>query len=112
MRHPVAARAIAARIWDRTPSTAPSIQMANRMRMVFSKLNCKPRWRERLPEIEIPPRPDPCVVRRKPGRLMPVREDLDRVCSCYEVVISSNPADACPGRGLPTLGARYGEVES
>ena len=51
---PVAARAIAARIWDRTPSTAPSIQMANQMRMVFSRLNCKPRWRERLPEIEIP----------------------------------------------------------
>jgi pimeloyl-ACP methyl ester carboxylesterase len=51
---PVAARAIAARIWDRTPSTAPSIQMANQMRMVFSKLNCKPRWRERLPEIEVP----------------------------------------------------------
>jgi pimeloyl-ACP methyl ester carboxylesterase len=51
---PVAARAMAARIWDRTPSTAPSIQMANQMRMVFSKLNCKPRWRERLPEIEIP----------------------------------------------------------
>jgi pimeloyl-ACP methyl ester carboxylesterase len=51
---PVAARAIAARIWDRTPSTAPSIQMANQMRLVFSRLNCKPRWRERLPEIEIP----------------------------------------------------------
>jgi pimeloyl-ACP methyl ester carboxylesterase len=51
---PVAARAIAARIWDRTPSTAPPIQMANQIRLVFSKLNCKPRWRERLPEIEIP----------------------------------------------------------
>jgi pimeloyl-ACP methyl ester carboxylesterase len=51
---PVAAWAIAARIWDRTPSTAPAIQMANQMRMVFSKLNCKPRWRERLPEIDIP----------------------------------------------------------
>ena len=51
---PVAARAIAARIWDRTPSTAPSIQMANQMGMVFSRLNCKPRWRERLPKIEIP----------------------------------------------------------
>jgi pimeloyl-ACP methyl ester carboxylesterase len=51
---PLAARAIAARIWDRTPSTAPSIQMANQMRLVFSRLNCKPRWRERLPEIEIP----------------------------------------------------------
>jgi pimeloyl-ACP methyl ester carboxylesterase len=51
---PVAARAIAARIWDRTPGTAPPVQMANQMGMVFSKLNCKPRWRERLPKIEVP----------------------------------------------------------
>ena len=52
--NPVAARAIAARIWDRTPGTAPSTQMANQLGMVFAKLNCKPRWRERLPEIEVP----------------------------------------------------------
>jgi len=52
---PVAARAIAARIWDRTPGTAPPTQMANQLGMVFAKLNCKPRWRERLPEIEVPP---------------------------------------------------------
>ncbi len=51
---PVAARAIGARIWDRTPSTAPPVQTANQMRMVFSKLDCKPRWRERLPEIGVP----------------------------------------------------------
>jgi pimeloyl-ACP methyl ester carboxylesterase len=51
---PVAARSIAVRIWDRTPGTAPPVQMANQMGMVFSKLNCKPRWRERLPEIEVP----------------------------------------------------------
>jgi pimeloyl-ACP methyl ester carboxylesterase len=51
---PVAASATAARIWDRTPGTAPPIQMANQMGMVFSKLNCKPRWRERLPELEVP----------------------------------------------------------
>ena len=51
---PVAARAVAARIWDRTPGTAPPLQMANQMRMVFSKLDCKPRWRERLSEIEVP----------------------------------------------------------
>jgi pimeloyl-ACP methyl ester carboxylesterase len=48
------ARAIAARIWDRTPGTAPAIQMANQLGMVFAKLNCKPRWRQRLPEIEVP----------------------------------------------------------
>ena len=51
---PVAARSIAARIWDRTPGTALPVQMANQMSTVFSKLNCKPRWRERLPEIEVP----------------------------------------------------------
>jgi pimeloyl-ACP methyl ester carboxylesterase len=51
---PVAARATAARIWDRTPSTAPSVQMANQLGMVFAKLDCKPRWRKRLPEIAIP----------------------------------------------------------
>lgn len=50
----VAARATAARIWDRTPTTTPSTQMANQMGMVFSKLDCAPRWRERLPGIEIP----------------------------------------------------------
>ena len=51
---PVAARGIAARVWDRTPSTAAPIQMANQIGMVFSKLDCTPRWRERLPEIDIP----------------------------------------------------------
>lgn len=51
---PIVARATAARIWDRTPGTAPPIQMSNQMGMVFSKLDCKPRWRERLPEIEVP----------------------------------------------------------
>ena len=51
---PVAARAIAVRIWDRTPSTAPPIQMANQLGVVFSKLDCTPRWRERLSEIGVP----------------------------------------------------------
>ena len=51
---PVAARATAARIWDRTPGTEPAVQMANQLGMVFAKLDCKPRWRERLPELAIP----------------------------------------------------------
>jgi pimeloyl-ACP methyl ester carboxylesterase len=51
---PVAARAIGARIWDRTPGTAPPVQMANPLGLVFSKLECKPRWRERLSEIAVP----------------------------------------------------------
>ena len=51
---PFAARATAARIWDRTPGTAPPLQMANQLGMVFSKLDGKPRWRERLREIAVP----------------------------------------------------------
>ena len=51
---PSTARAIAERIWDRTPRTAPPVQMANQMGMVFAKLDCRPRWRERLPEIAVP----------------------------------------------------------
>jgi pimeloyl-ACP methyl ester carboxylesterase len=50
----VVACTIAARIWDRAPGTAPSVQMTNQLGMVFAKLNCKPRWRQRLPEIEVP----------------------------------------------------------
>lgn len=51
---PAAAGANAARIWDRTPTTEPAVQMANQLGMVFSKLNCRPRWRERLPELSVP----------------------------------------------------------
>ena len=51
---PAASRAAAERIWDRTPDTEPAVQMANQMRVVFAKLDCKPRWRERLPELAIP----------------------------------------------------------
>jgi pimeloyl-ACP methyl ester carboxylesterase len=51
---PAAARALAAHIWDRTTSTAPTIQMANQLGTVFRNLDCTPRWRERLAEIEVP----------------------------------------------------------
>jgi hypothetical protein len=43
--NPVAARALGARIWDRTPGTAPPVQMANQLGLVFAKLSCTPRWR-------------------------------------------------------------------
>ncbi|MFZ3573161.1 alpha/beta fold hydrolase [Streptomyces sp. BH097] len=51
---PGAARSVAARVWDRTPGTDPQVQMANQLGMVFSRLDCAPRWRERLPEIGVP----------------------------------------------------------
>ena len=51
---PAAARTTAERIWDRTPGTEPAVQTANQLGMVFAKLDCKPRWRERLRELAIP----------------------------------------------------------
>jgi len=51
---PAAASVRAGRIWDRTPGAGPAIQMANQMGLVFSKLDCTPRWRGRLPELAIP----------------------------------------------------------
>ena len=51
---PAAARAVAGRIWDRTPGTLPAVQMANQVGMVFARLDCNPRWRERLAELAMP----------------------------------------------------------
>jgi pimeloyl-ACP methyl ester carboxylesterase len=51
---PAEVRAMAARIWDRTPSSDPAVHQANQLRMVFSRIDCAPRWRERLDELDMP----------------------------------------------------------
>lgn len=51
---PGAAGATAARVWDRTPGTAPPVHLANQLGFVFSRLDCAPRWRERLPGVAVP----------------------------------------------------------
>jgi pimeloyl-ACP methyl ester carboxylesterase len=51
---PAAARAVAERTWDRTPGAAPAVHMANQLGTVFARLDCKPRWRERLVELAMP----------------------------------------------------------
>lgn len=51
---PVAARATAARVFDRTPSAEPAVHRANQLGMVFAALDCTPRWRERLSELAVP----------------------------------------------------------
>ena len=91
---PVAARAIAARIWDRTPGTAPPVQMANQMGMVFSRLDCKPRWRERLPEIEVPT----LVVHGRRDRFFPVGngEAIAREIPGARLLVLKQAATAIP----------------
>lgn len=51
---PQRARETAAAIWDRTPTTDPAVQRANQGGTVFARIDCAPRWRERLPEIAMP----------------------------------------------------------
>ncbi|MEE4540569.1 alpha/beta hydrolase [Streptomyces sp. V4-01] len=65
---PAAARTTAARIWDRTPGTAPAVQLANQLGIVFARLDCTPRWRARLPGIGVPT----LVVHGRRDRFFPV----------------------------------------
>ncbi|MFD3508055.1 alpha/beta fold hydrolase [Nocardia sp. NPDC058666] len=51
---PDQARTTAARIWDRTPSDDPAVHQANQLAMVFSRIDCAPRWRERLRDLDTP----------------------------------------------------------
>lgn len=51
---PEEARAVAVRVWDRTPSEDPAVHQANQLGMVFSRIDCAPRWRERLGELDLP----------------------------------------------------------
>lgn len=91
---PVAARSLAARIWDRTPSSAPSVQMANQMGMVFSRLDCKPRWRERLREIAVPT----LVVHGRCDLFFPVGngEAIAREISGARLLVLEEAATAIP----------------
>jgi pimeloyl-ACP methyl ester carboxylesterase len=91
---PVAARSIAARIWDRTPGTAPAVQLANQLGIVFSKLDCTPRWRERLPEIRIPT----LVVHGRRDPFFPVGngEAIAREIPAARLLILEDAATAIP----------------
>jgi pimeloyl-ACP methyl ester carboxylesterase len=91
---PIAARETAGRIWDRTPSTQPSVQMANQMGMVFAKLNCKPRWRKRLPELAIPA----LVVHGRRDPFFPIGngEALAREIPAARLLVLERAATAIP----------------
>jgi len=91
---PVAARAIAARIWDRTQGTAPPVQMANQIGLVFGGLDCTPRWRERLPEIKVPT----LVVHGRRNQFFPVGngEAIAREIPGAKLLVLNEAATAIP----------------
>jgi pimeloyl-ACP methyl ester carboxylesterase len=100
---PATARATAERIWDRTPGTESAVQMANQMGMVFAKLNCKPRWRKRLPELSIPA----LVVHGRRDPFFPVGngEALAREIPGARLLVLEQAATAIPGTASGELAA-------
>lgn len=98
---PVAARAVAARIWDRTPGAAPAVRMANHLGMVFSRLDCTPRWRERLPEIKVPT----LVVHGRRNRFFPVgnAEAIAREIPGARLLVLEDAATAIPDTAIDAV---------
>ncbi|XVV07538.1 alpha/beta fold hydrolase [Actinosynnema sp. CA-248983] len=100
---PAAARTTAERIFDRTPSTEPAVQIANQMGMVFARLDCTPRWRERLPELTIPT----LVVHGRHDRFFPVgnAEALARDIPGARLLVLEQAATAIPAAAADELAA-------
>ena len=110
---PTAARATAERIWDRTPGAEPAVQMANQLGMVFAKLDCKPRWRERLSELAIPA----LVVHGRRDPFFPVGngEALAREIPGARLLVLEQAATAIPDAAADEVAAamlalRVGDV--
>ncbi|MEU4875751.1 alpha/beta hydrolase [Streptomyces sp. NPDC021608] len=91
---PVAARARAGRVWDRTPGAPPAVRAANQLGTVFSRLDCAPRWRERLPRIEVPT----LVVHGRRDRFFPVGngEAIAREIPGARLLVLEEAATALP----------------
>jgi pimeloyl-ACP methyl ester carboxylesterase len=90
-----AARAVAGRIWDRTPGALPAVQMANQLGIVFARLDCKPRWRERLAELAMPA----LVVHGRRDPFFPVGngEALAREIPGARLLVLERASTAIPG---------------
>ncbi|WP_411075649.1 alpha/beta fold hydrolase [Streptomyces sp. cmx-4-7] len=95
---PAAARAVAARVWDRTPGAAPPVRTANHLGTVFSALDCAPRWRERLPGLGIPT----LVVHGRHDRFFPLGngEALAREIPGARLLVLEEAATAIPGAAV------------
>jgi pimeloyl-ACP methyl ester carboxylesterase len=100
---PAAARVTAERVFDRTPGTGPAVQTANQMGMVFARLDCTPRWRERLPEVAMPT----LVVHGRHNRFFPVGngEALAREIPGARLLVLEQAATAIPDAAAEEVAA-------
>ncbi|MDN3241770.1 alpha/beta fold hydrolase [Glycomyces tritici] len=100
---PDAARANAERVFDRTPGTEPAVQLANQLGTVFAKLDCTPRWRERLPDLAVPT----LVVHGRNNRFFPVGngEALAREIPDARLLVLEHAATALPDSTVEEVAA-------
>ncbi|MBK1786031.1 alpha/beta fold hydrolase [Prauserella cavernicola] len=100
---PADARENAGRVFDRTPSAEPSVHLANQLGMVFSKLDCTPRWRERLPELALPT----LVVHGRRDLFFPVGngEALAREIAGARLLVLDDAANAIPDAAADEVAA-------
>ncbi|WGX95999.1 alpha/beta fold hydrolase [Nocardioides sp. L-11A] len=100
---PTAARANAARVWDRTPSPEPAVQMANQLGIAFAHLDCAPRWRERLPGLTLPS----LVVHGRRDPFFPVGngEALAREIPGARLLVLDDASTAIPVPAVPDVAA-------
>jgi pimeloyl-ACP methyl ester carboxylesterase len=100
---PDEARDTAGRIFDRTPGTTRSLQMANQLGMVFASLDCAPRWRERLAGLALPT----LVVHGRGNRFFPVGngEALARDIPGARLLVLEQAATAIPAASADEVAA-------
>ncbi len=100
---PAAVRASAGRKWDRTPSTEPAVHMANQLGIVFGRLDCTPRWRDRLSELAIPV----LVVHGRHDSFFPVGngEALSRDIPGARLLVLERAATALPDAAADEVAA-------
>ncbi|RAJ34616.1 pimeloyl-ACP methyl ester carboxylesterase [Kitasatospora sp. SolWspMP-SS2h] len=100
---PAAARATAARIWDRAPATTAPVQLANHLGTVFARLDCTPRWRERLPALALPT----LVVHGRRDRFFPLGngEALAREIPGARLLVLDGAATALPATAAAEVAA-------
>jgi pimeloyl-ACP methyl ester carboxylesterase len=107
---PTSARETAERIWDRTPRAQPSVHMANQLGLVFGRLDCTPRWRERLSELAIPA----LVVHGRRNRFFPIGngQALAREIPRARLLVLEQAATAIPAAAIDEVAAKMTEVET
>jgi pimeloyl-ACP methyl ester carboxylesterase len=100
---PEAARTRAERVFDRAASKEPAVQLANHLGTVFAKLDCTPRWRERLPELAVPT----LVVHGRHNRFFPLGngEALAREIPDARLLVLDDAATAIPDDTVDAVAA-------